>query len=248
MVGPRQVRAAGLRAWVRTAGAAAWLCAGCLPRQTAEQHDVVAADSSQQEHGNLACVGGSTDAIALLEPIAGDGGCGVAVERGDSGELSLMQRLHVDEFELPDIVARGQAPEACGAKFEWCELWGSEDELGPIMLASVRGPESEMPIQVFFGWVEGERLLFVETWYGLPSVVDHTRIGPPWALAAFDCDGELLLLPSPRLPEADNEAPISTLRELAGRWRADAAGIPQPPEQAATIDPASCRALFPQLP
>jgi hypothetical protein len=238
----------GLPARVRAAGAVVLLCAGCLPRQTTEQHEVIAADSSQNERGNLACVGGSKDAIALLEPIADEESCGVAVERDETGELSLIRRMRVDELELPEILARGQAPEACGADFERCELWGTADTLGPIMIASVRGSESEMPIQVFVGWVEDERLLFVETWYGLPSVVDHTRIGPPWALAAFDCSGELLLLPAPRLPEAGHEPPSAIVLELAGRWRADEAGVPQPPEQPATVDPASCRALFPQLP
>jgi hypothetical protein len=221
------------------------LLAGCLPRQTTEQHEIGAANSSQTEHGQLACTPGSADALALLEPRAGVGGCGVAVERDDAGELSLIRRLRADELELPEMLARGRAPEACGAALEWCELSGIVDALGPIMIASVRGPESEMPTQVFFAWVDSERLLFVETWYGLPSVVDHTRIGPPWALAAFDCGGELMMLPAPRLPEAGHEAPPALLHELAGRWRVDAAGIPQPPEHPATVDPASCRALLP---
>lgn len=225
-------------------GALAVLFVGCLPRQTTEQHEVGAADSSQSERANVACASGTGDAIALLEPIAGIGGCGIAVERGEAGELSLIRRLRVDELALPDVVARGQAPEACGSELEWCELWGIADKLGPIMIASVRGPESEMPIQVFLGWVDEERLVFAETWYGLPSVVDHTRIGPPWALAAFDCGGELLLLPTPRLPEAGHEAPTTLLRELAGRWRVDEAGIPQPPQHATTVDPATCRAVF----
>jgi hypothetical protein len=224
------------------------LVVGCLPRQTTEQHEVIAADSSQTEAGNSACVGGSADALALLEPIASTDGCGVAVERGEPGELLLVRRMRVDELELPDTIARGQAPEACGAELEWCELWGIADALGPVMLASVRGSESEMPIQVYVGWVDGERLLFVETWYGLPSVVDHTRVGPPWALAPFDCANDLLLLPAPRLPEAGHEAPLALLRELAGKWRVDDAGIAQPPKRAATVDPASCRALFRELP
>lgn len=231
-----------------TAGALALLCVGCLPRQTTEQHEVVAADSSSTELGNLACTGGSADALALLEPTTTEAGCGVAVERGESGELSLVRRLRVDAFDLPEIVASGPAPEACGATFEWCELTGVTDKLGPVMIASVRGPESEMPIQVYVGWVVGQRLLFVESWYGLPSVVDHTRIGPPWALAPFDCAGELLLLPAPRLPEAGHEAPTALLRSLAGRWRVDEAGVPQAPEQAATVELASCRALVRDLP
>jgi hypothetical protein len=232
----------------RVTGALLVLLGGCLPRQTTEQHEVVTADSSQTERGNLACASGTANAIALLDPVAGVGGCGLAVERGEAGELSLIRRLRVDELELPDIVARGQAPDACGSELQSCELTGIVDTLGPIMLVSVRGHESEMPSQVFLGWVDGERLLFVETWYGLPSVVDHTRIGPPWALAAFECGGELLLLPAPRLPEADHEAPSALLRELAGRWRVDDAGVPQPPEQASTVDPSSCRAVFAELP
>jgi hypothetical protein len=223
------------------------LLSGCLPRQTSEQHDVVAADS-QPEHGSLACVGGSADALAVLEPIAGVDGCGVALERGVAGELSRVRRRRVDAFELPDVVARGPAPSACGAELQWCELSGSTDTLGPIMIASVRGPESEMPNQVYVGWVDGERLVFVETWYGLPSVVDHTRVGPPWALAPFDCAGELLLLPAPRLPEAGHEPPLALLRDLAGRWSVDEAGIALPPGQAASVDPASCRALARALP
>jgi hypothetical protein len=240
MAGPRQ-----LLAW--TAGAAL-VCASCLARQTTEQHEIVEADSSQLEHGSLACAGGSKDALALLDPIADGGGCGVAIELGEGGELSVIRRLRVDELELPAVLARGRAPEACGVELEWCELSGTADTLGPIMIASVRGTESEMPTQVYVGWVDGARLVFVETWYGLPSVVDHTRIGPPWALAAFDCGGELFLLPAPRLPEAGREAPSATLHELAGRWRVDDAGIPQPPEQPATVDPATCRALIPELP
>jgi hypothetical protein len=227
------------------------LLSGCLSRQAAEQHDIGPTDSSQIELGrHSACAAGSARAIALLEPNASESehGCGVVLERGETGELTLIRRSRVDEFELPAVLARGQAPEACGPKLEWCELSGVTDKLGPLVLASVRGPESEMPIQIYLGWIDGERLLFVETWYGLPSVVDHTRIGPPWALAAFDCAGELLLLPAPRLPEAGHEAPTKMLLEFAGRWRADADGILQPPERPSIVDRGSCRALLPSLP
>lgn len=230
-------------------GVAALLMAGCLPRQTADQHEVDPIDPSGLERGSLsACAPGSARAIALLEPSAGDSGCGVVLESGESGELMVLSRLRVDQFELPTILARGEAPTACGEALASCELSGVADKLGPIVLASVRGPESEMPIQVYVGWIERERLVFVETWYGLPSVVDHTRIGPPWVLAAFDCSGELTLLPSPRLPEAEHEAPPAMLRAFAGRWRVDEAGVAQPPAQPSTVDPATCRALLPGAP
>jgi hypothetical protein len=235
---------------VRPAGTGALvvlLSAGCLSRQTAEQHDIGPVDS-QPERGSLACAPGSAQAIALLEPATTTTDCGTVLERDETGELSVVRRRRVDEFELPDVLARGLAPEACGDQLEHCELSGVTDTLGPLVLARVSGPESEMPIQVYIGWVEGERLLFVETWYGLPSVVDHTRVGPPWALAAFECAGERMLLPARRLPEADHELPPATLRALAGRWRIDADGIPQPPEQPATIDSSTCRALLRELP
>jgi hypothetical protein len=232
---------------VRTGALIASLLAGCLPRQTAEQHDIGPVDA-QPERGSLVCAPGSAQAIALLEPTTNDGGCGAVLERGETGELSVVRRRHVDEFELPEVLARGSAPEVCGALLERCELSGVTDKLGPLLLVRVSGPESEMPIQVYVGWIENQRLLFVETWYGLQSVVDHTRIGPPWALAAFDCAGERLLLPARRLPEADHEPPPATLRALAGRWRIDSDGIAQPPEQPATIDSSSCRALLRELP
>jgi hypothetical protein len=196
----------------------------------------------------MACAPGSAQAIALLEPTASGSGCGVVIERGEAGELSVVRRRHIDEFELPEVLARGPAPEACGAQLERCEVSGVDDTLGPIVLARVSGHESEVPIQVYLGWVEGERLLFVETWYGLQSVMDHTRVGPPWALAAFDCAGERLLLPARRLPEADHEDPPAILRALAGRWRVDSDGVAQPPEQASTVDASSCRALLRELP
>jgi hypothetical protein len=221
---------------------------GCLARQTTEQHEIGPVDSSEIESGSLTCAAGSPRAIALLEPPAGGSGCGTVLELGDTGELSVVRRLRANELAVPEVLARGPAPEICGSDLGNCEVSGHADKLGPIVLVQVHGPESEVPIQVYLGWIEGERLLFVESWYGLPSVVDHTRIGPPWALAAFDCAGERLLLPAPRLPEAEHESPPAVLRELSGRWWVDADGIAQPPKKPSTIDAASCRAMLPDLP
>jgi hypothetical protein len=220
------------------------LFGGCLARQTTEQHEIGPVDSSEIESASLACAAGSLRAVALLEPPAGASGCGAVLELGDTGELSVVRRLRANELAMPELLARGPAPEACGSDLVRCELSGITDKLGPIVLVQVHGPESEVPIQVYLGWIEGERLLFVETWYGLPSVVDHTRIGPPWALAAFDCEGQRLLLPAPRLPEADHEPPPAVLRELSGRWWVDADGIAQAPKQPSTIDASSCRIIL----
>jgi hypothetical protein len=220
----------------------------CLQRQHADQHEVEPTDPSHVERGRLVCAPGSAQALALLEPTDEVQSCGVVIERGEAGELAVVSRARVDEFELPSVLARGLAPEACGVELQWCELSGVTDKLGPVLLASVRGPESEMPTQVYLGWIDGERLVFAETWYGLPSVVDHTRIGPPWVLGPYDCAGELTLLPSPRLPEAGHEAPPPMLLAFAGRWEIDGQGLARPPRQPATRDRGSCRALLPNLP
>lgn len=232
----------------RAGALSAALLFGCLSRQTADKHEVEPTDPSQIERGGLVCASGSARAIALLEPSDNESSCGVALELGEAGILELVPRARVDELELPSVLARGPAPKPCGDALEFCELSGVTDELGPIVLASVRGPESEMPTQVYLGWVDGEQLVFAETWYGLPSVLDHTRIGPPWVLAAYDCAGELMLLPTPRLPEADHETPPELLLEFAGRWRVDAAGVAQPPERAAAVDRTTCRAVLPSWP
>jgi hypothetical protein len=189
----------------------------------------------------------------LLRSAAELGSCGLVLERdGDrdgEGEQQLLVRALAREGDGEGVLlGRGPAPEACGPALERCEVWGVSDVLGPLVVASVRGPESDMPIQVYVGWIEGERLVFAETWYGLSAVVDHTRVGPPWVLAPFDCEGELMLLPAARLPEAEVESPEGLLRALAGRWVVDEAGVALPPGPGATADPASCRPLIPALP
>jgi hypothetical protein len=231
------------------------LLAGCLQRQTGEQREVTPDTTELEAARAPACEGSSARAIALLRSPAELGSCGLVLERDDNGDSEGKQQLSVralareGEAEAePELIGRGPAPAACGPALERCEVWGLSDALGPLVLASVRGHESDMPIQVYVGWIEGERLVFAETWYGLSAVVDHTRIGPPWVLAPFDCEGELMLLPAPRLPEAEVESPDAGLRALAGRWVVDEAGVALPPAPGATADPASCRALIPALP
>ena len=146
-----------------------------------------------------------------------------------------------------ELLASGPIPEACGAALERCELWGVHDELGPVLLLAVRGHESEIPIQVYVGWVDDRRLGFAPSWYGLSSIADHTRVGPPWALAPFACDGRLMLLPAARLPEAAVEDPSEAVRAAAGRWTIGEDGSASPSE-AATDDPARCRPVFSALP
>lgn len=236
-------RAAGL------IGCTVLLVTGCLSRQAGEQHEVAPDDTKIEAARGPRCEASSERAIALLHPRSAADGCDLVIERDVEDDQQLLVRaLAVEgEAELSPL-ARGPAPEACGPALERCELWGVSDTLGPIVLASVRGHESEMPIQVYLGWIVGERLVFAPTWYGLPSVMDHTRIGPPWVLAPFDCAGELMLLPAGRLPEAEVEAPDAGLVALAGRWIVDELGVASPPAAVVATDASSCRALVAALP
>jgi hypothetical protein len=223
-----------------------WLSCGCVSQPSGEAPELL--DASQVESASLvACGPASAQAVALLD--ARDGGCGLALEFDAAGsELIVRPRARPNPLIEAEPIARGLAPEACGPAASRCELFGVTDRLGPIVIAGVRGSESEMLTQVFVGWVEGQRLAFVETWFGPPSVVDHTRVGPAWALAPFDCSGVLQLLPAPRLPEADHEDPPDQLPPVAGAWSIDDQGLAQPPAQPSTTDPANCRALIPALP
>ncbi|KIG17368.1 hypothetical protein DB30_03425 [Enhygromyxa salina] len=225
------------------------LSTGCLSRQPGEQQEV-APDTTQTEAARgPRCEASPARAIALLRPPPEAGACGLALERDGEGERQLLVRPVPREGEPePSPIARGVAPEACGSALEFCELWGVSDALGPIVLASVRGHESEMPIQVYVGWAAGDRLVFAQSWYGLSSVMDHTRIGPPWVLAPFDCGGELMLLPTGRLPESKVELADADLVALAGQWAVGEDGLSAPPATAATTDPSTCRAILPALP
>lgn len=232
----------------RSTGLGLALVLGCLPRQSGEQREVAPAPDEGEAEAALACAPSSDRAVALLPPSAGgEHPCGLIVEQGEGGSLGVRVRAQVGEADTP-VFAEGLAPEPCGAELELCELWGVAAAVGPVLVAAVRGPESEMPTQVLLGLVEGSRLAFVETWYGLPSVVDHTRVGPPWALGAYECGGELLLLPMARLPEAELEAPEPTLTRLAGKWSIDEAGLAQPPAVAAEVEVSSCRRVVDGLP
>lgn len=224
----------------------------CVPSQSGEQREQAAGPSEVvAASAEPECASPGEGVLALLEGDSEAHPCGLAlVLEGD--ELQLRAITRADPSEPPSeppsgatVLGRGSAPAACGEGLGGCELWGLLDALGPLVFAAVRGPESEVPTQVYLGFVEGERLAFVETWYGLPSVGDHTRLGPPWALAPFDCGGELSLLPAPRLIEAGDEPVGETLRALAGHWRVGEDGEAQAPAEPSPVDPSSCRALTP---
>jgi hypothetical protein len=220
----------------------------CVPRQSGDQVEVTpgSEETAALEHRCEAL----PSAIVLLEP-SPSSACGVGLELADR-QLTVRSIPRrgggvTGAVGLGEVLASGPIPDECGDALERCDLWGVHDELGPVLLAVVRGPESEVPVQVYVGWVEDHRLAFVPSWFGLSSVADHTRIGPVWALAPFDCDGGLTLLPYERLPEAAIEEPSEALRVAAGRWTIAADGRPRPSD-ALPPEPGACRPVFASLP
>ena len=225
------------------------LTLACMPRQSGEQGEVTPGSEESAEVGR-GCEAALPSAIATLEP-SSSSPCGVGLELGER-QLTVRSIPFAGEgvasvAGLGEALASGPIPDDCGDALERCELWGVHDQLGPVLLAAVRGPESEVPVQVYIGWVEDRRLAFVPSWYGLPSVADHTRIGPVWALAPFDCDGGMTLLPFERLPEAAIEEPSEAMRVAAGRWTIAADGSPKPSD-ALPPEPGACRSVFASLP
>ncbi|MFO7563749.1 MAG: hypothetical protein R6X02_13980 [Enhygromyxa sp.] len=229
------------------------LVLACMPRQSGEQAEVTPGSEESAELGRR-CEAALPNAIGTLAPSSSgaSSSCGATLELDGSqagAQLTIRSIPYQGEgvASVGEVLASGPIPAACGEALERCELWGVHDELGPVLLATVRGPESEIPVQVYVGWTDEGRLGFAPSWYGLPSIVDHTRVGPPWALAPFDCDGRLTLLPSARLPEAAVEDPSEAVLTAAGRWTIADDGNAAPRE-AAVNDPADCRPVFATLP
>jgi hypothetical protein len=218
---------------------------GCVS-QPSDRAPVGERDTLEHAPAVSICGEPSDRTLAVLTPANADA-CPLALEL-ESDELRVRPLARQNPMLAAEPIASGRGPDVCGPELARCELSGFDDELGPIVVARVRGAESEVPVQVFVGWVVGGTLGFVETWYGPPSVVDHTRVGPVWALAPFDCDAELELLPAPRLPEAAHEPIPQTLLDLAGRWELDPSGVAQPPAAGSSRDPDTCRPLLPAIP
>jgi hypothetical protein len=166
------------------------------------------------------------------------------------GRWVALIRLPRADASSPTLepLASGPAPLACGPELNGCDLAGVIDERhGPIVIAAERGHESEHPVQIHLGiHVEGN-LAFVPSWYGESSVVDHTRIGPAYALAPFDCEGGLRLLPAARLPEAEGETVPAQLMMLSGQWWIGARGQTMPPQEPRPSSE-GCTALIDPLP
>ncbi|NVB39999.1 hypothetical protein G6O69_19295 [Pseudenhygromyxa sp. WMMC2535] len=181
-----------------------------------------------------------------------DADAGTADEADRGAGLSVVQHRPIPDAEAttepePELLGRGQAPSACGVDVQRCELELHATSLGPLVRAALRGHESEVPEQVFWGWLIDAQLVFAPSWHSPSAVADHTRIGPAFALAPFDCAGALTLLPTPRLPAAEAETLPDALTERAGEWTLDELGQVRPPSEPAALSE-GCTPLFEGLP
>ena len=108
--------------------------------------------------------------------------------------------LRIESLALtPTITASGPVPECRVAA---CRYEGVSTDLGPMLVATEPGPQSEVPTAVFLGVIAGDALVFVDLWQGGgPSVEeDETLIGPTHALVPMRCGSALGLFARSRVP------------------------------------------------
>lgn len=218
--------------------------AACVAQPSGEPRDVASTEpGGATPRPTIQCADASEQTVGLLVV---DGECPIAVEASGASQL-VLRPLAPNQEPL----AEGRAPEVCGPTLERCAVEGVVSPLGPVAVLSLRGHESEMPEQVYVGWIVDGTLGFAATWVGLSSVVDHTRVGPVYALAPHDCDGSLELRPTLRLPESGDESVPVELDALAGVWTLDDAGELEPPSEAgasASSAASDCTPLLSALP
>jgi hypothetical protein len=136
--------------------------------------------------------------------------------------------------------ARGPVPEPCLTRT--CVYHGTLTTAGPVLVAVVPSPSSEMPSDVLLVVPHGEALGWTSLWEGAgePVESDFTLVGPAHALAPFVCGRTLALLAVERLDMVGLEPP-ATLRAREGRLDAAALVRGGEAKPAGAVDRASCR-------
>lgn len=136
--------------------------------------------------------------------------------------------------------ARGPVPEPCRTRT--CVYHGTLTDAGPVLVAVVPSPSSEMPSDVLVVVPHGEQLGWTSLWEGAgePVESDFTVVGPAHALAPFVCGGALALLSVPRLDMVGLDPP-ATLRAREGRLDAAALVRGGEAKPAGPVDRASCQ-------
>lgn len=169
-------------------------------------------------------------------------GCPIAV-RAVAGALQLESLALAPS---PPVVGPAPTCRVAGCRYE-----GVDTELGPMLIATEPGAQSEVPTAVFLGVVAGGRLVFVDLWAGAgPAVIeDSTAVGPAHALAPLRCGDDLGLFARPRVPGMEHLAVPPTLAEREGILALGVA--PGVTDEAVTLRPGAstgCRPLAVPLP
>lgn len=175
--------------------------------------------TTTQEEGKVAprAVAPDPEPVAC-RPSPGAG----AWARFAGGECDWELRDEAEELVLASLAldapppARGEVPEPC--RTSTCVYHGTLTPAGPLLVAVVPSPSSEMPSDVLLIVAHGERLAWTSLWEGAGSPVesDFTLVGPAHALAPFLCGSSLALLAVERLDPVGLPAP-ATLQAREGR-------------------------------
>lgn len=182
----------------------------------------------------VACRPSSDDAWARFPGAACD--WELRVEGDGTSEVLVLASLAPDA----PAPARGPVPEPCRTRT--CVYHGTLTAAGPVLLAVVPSPSSEMPSDVLLVAPHGEQLGSTSLWEGAgePVESDYTVVGPAHALAPFVCGKGLALLAVERLDMVGLRPP-GTLLEREGRLDAAALVGTGPVEPAGPVDRASCQ-------
>ncbi len=151
----------------------------------------------------VACEEAPPSALALADAEP----CGWALV-GDGEAVELRARI------VGGPRARGEAPSGCAhGRCGW-DL-AVVDGVA-LLLATREGAASEVPEGRWLGVVDGDRVAFIDLWWGEGSFGDSTDMGPVYALVPWICGGRVVLRVEARLPEAALEAPPPGLVARAG--------------------------------
>lgn len=185
----------------------------------------------------VACGPSSDDAWARFPGAACDWELRVEDDPKGSTEKVLVLASLAPDAPAP---ARGPVPEPCRTRT--CVYHGTLTAAGPLLVAVVPSPSSEMPSDVLLLAPHGAQLGSTSLWEGAgePMVSDYTVVGPAHALAPFVCGEVLALLAVERLDMVGLRPPATL---LAREGRLDPAALvgPGQVEPAGPVDRARCQ-------
>jgi hypothetical protein len=207
---------------VRAVGTVAALAGGCRAAPVAP--DIAGAPAPAASGPRCES---PADALAWVE-VDGEP-CGHRLVGGDEPNVAS---LRPGAAETPV-----ELPERCTGRS--CEYELLPSRLGPLIRASRRGPDSELPDWVGIGVPFEGRYRFVDVWIGRGVATDFTPAGRAFELAPHDCGGRLAFLAVPGAGAAADEAPDPALRAAEGvyTWEDGELAV-------SAVDPATCARLF----